>query len=91
MKPRCPLRRALDDPNLLGTVLTGPSWFAWRALLFAAMGEELTNEERALFQQLTGRNHEPDRMVEEFVGVIGRRGGKSSRYLCSRNLHRGHL
>jgi hypothetical protein len=70
-------RKALTDPKLLGTVLTGPSWFAWHTLLFAAMGEELTDEERQLFTQLTGREHEPDRMVEEFVGVIGRRGGKS--------------
>jgi hypothetical protein len=77
MIPRWALRRALDDPNLLGTALTGPSWFAWRTLLFAAMGEGLVDEERALFQQLTGREHEPDRRIEEFIGVIGRRGGKS--------------
>jgi hypothetical protein len=41
------------------------------------MGETLTPEERTLFRQLTGRTHEPNRRVEEFVGVIGRRGGKS--------------
>ena len=64
------------DPNLLGTVLDGDSWFAWRALLFASQGEQLTDAERAIFQQLTGREHEPDHRVEEFIAVIGRRGGK---------------
>jgi hypothetical protein len=53
------------------------SWFAWRALLFASQGESLTDDERVLFKQLTGREHEPDRRVEEFIAVIGRRGGKS--------------
>ena len=41
------------------------------------MGEQLTDDERAVFKQLTGREHEPGQRVEEFVGVIGRRGGKS--------------
>jgi len=71
------LRQALNDPNLLGTILTGRTWFAWKSLLFAAMGEELTDAEREIFKQLTGREHEPDQRVQEFVAVIGRRGGKS--------------
>jgi hypothetical protein len=77
VRPRCSLRRALDDPNLLSTVLTGPSWHAWKALLFAAMGEQLTEDEREKFKELTKRDREPGQRVEEFVGVIGRRGGKS--------------
>src|SRR5262245_15744398 len=77
MKPRCTLRRALDDPNLLGKLLTDASWQAWKVLLLAAMGERLTDTDRILFQQLTHRDHEPNQRVEEFVGVIGRRGGKS--------------
>jgi hypothetical protein len=75
--PTISLRRALSDPNLLGGVLAGESWSAWRTLLIALMGEELTDEERAVFRKLTGREREPLRRVEEFVGVIGRRGGKS--------------
>ena len=71
------LRRALDDPNLLGDTLVGDSWLPWWALLLASQGEQLTDAERAIFQQLTGREHEPDHRVEEFIGVIGRRGGKS--------------
>jgi hypothetical protein len=78
MIPRTTLRRALADPNLLGSVLAGDSWKAWRVLLIAAMGEELlTDDEREIFKQLTGRERESQQRVEEFVGVIGRRGGKS--------------
>jgi hypothetical protein len=41
------------------------------------MGERLNDAERKLFKQLTQRDHEPGRRVEELIGVIGRRGGKS--------------
>ena len=74
---RISLRDALDDPALLGNILRGKSWNAWRTLLIAAMGGALTTDERVIFQQLTGRDHEPLQRVEELVGVIGRRGGKS--------------
>jgi hypothetical protein len=77
MKPQATLRRALTDRNLLGGVLSGDSWRTWRVLLIAAMGEPLTEDERMLFAELTGRSQEPLQRVEEFVGVIGRRGGKS--------------
>ena len=52
-------------------------WHAWRVLLIASMGERLTATERETFTALTGRPHEPDQRVEEFVAVVGRRGGKS--------------
>lgn len=71
------LREALSDDALLGQALPGNSWLPWRVLLIASMGEALTDNERAIFTQLTGRNREPEQRVEEFVGVIGRRGGKS--------------
>ena len=76
-RPVVTLREALSDPQLLGNVLTGSSWQAWRTLLIASMGEALDDDERQLFKQLTGRDKEPGRRVEEFVGCIGRRGGKS--------------
>jgi hypothetical protein len=41
------------------------------------MGEPLTDDERSTFTALTQREREPLQRVEEFVGVIGRRGGKS--------------
>jgi hypothetical protein len=77
MIPTVTLRKALSDPNLLGNTLAGDSWKAWRVLLIAAVGEELTDDERVIFKQLTGREREPGEMCEEFVGVISRRGGKS--------------
>src|SRR5215831_6994424 len=61
MKPRISLRQSLQDPNLLGGALTGESWAAWRTLLVASMGESLTEDERATFRALTGRDREPRR------------------------------
>lgn len=77
MKRLCSMRDALEDPELLGTVLPGPSWFNWRTLLIGSQGEALTTEERHIFQALTGREREPDAMAEETWGIVGRRGGKS--------------
>jgi hypothetical protein len=71
------MRRALSDPALLGDVLAGDSWRPWRVLLIALMGEPLTEDERVIFKRLTGRENEPLERVEEFWGIIGRRGGKS--------------
>src|SRR5262249_38176666 len=98
MKPTISLRKALATPQLLGDTIAGDSWAAWRTLLIAAMGEELTAAERLLFQRLTGRASEPGQRVEELVAVIGRRGGKSRALstlacyvagLCEHELVRG--
>lgn len=77
MKAIIPMRAALADPDLFGEVLGGDSWGAWRALMIAAMGEELTDSERVIFESLTGRPQEPRERVEELWAIIGRRGGKS--------------
>lgn len=77
MKPTVTLRKALSDKKLLGSVLAGASWSAWRVLMIAAMGEALTDDERVTFTQLTGRAQEPLERVEELEAVVGRRGGKS--------------
>src|SRR6516165_7192573 len=82
MRPIVSLRNAFDDPDLLGSILGGPTWLAWRAVLLAAMGETLTGEEREAFQRLTGRSRESLQRVEEFWGVIGRRGGKTRAAAC---------
>ena len=78
MRPRTTLREALSDPALLGHVLKGDSWLPWRVLLIAAMGEALTDDERSIFTQLTGRAREPLQPVKELEAVVGRRGGKTS-------------
>jgi hypothetical protein len=71
------LREALHDQRLLAHALPGESWAAWRVLLIASAGEALTKSERKVFKELTGRPKEPGHMAELFLGVIGRRGGKS--------------
>jgi hypothetical protein len=77
MKPHVTMRDALADPEFFGTILEGESWHVWRVLLIAIMGEELTDDEREVFSRLTNREHEPLQPVEEFWGVVGRRGGKT--------------
>jgi len=98
VRPSVPLRTALGDPQLLGSVLAGDSWRSWRCLLIAAQGEALTDDERAIFTSLTGRAREPLQRVEELAAVVGRRGGKSRAMatlacylasLCSHDLVRG--
>jgi hypothetical protein len=98
MKPCTTLRKALADNKLLGSVLAGDSWTSWRILLIAAMGEPLTDDERVIFTQLTGREREPLQRIEELEAVVGRRGGKSRAMatltiyiaaLCKHSLVRG--
>jgi hypothetical protein len=80
MKVLIPLREALADPKILGGALVGDSWAGWKALLLAAAGEKLTDDERVLFATLTGgRESEPGDgvLAEAFLCIGGRRGGKS--------------
>jgi hypothetical protein len=55
MTPKVSLRKAFEDPELLGSALAGPTWEAWRAILLAAMGEPLTKDELTTFTKFTGR------------------------------------
>jgi hypothetical protein len=77
MRPIMTMRAALSDPEMFGTILAGESWSSWRILLTASMGERLTDDERVVFKELTGREHEPGERVDELWCVIGRRGGKT--------------
>ncbi|MER9771783.1 hypothetical protein [Mesorhizobium sp. M0220] len=77
MKPLVTMRHALEDDHLFGTILAGDSWLPWRVMLIALMGEPLTLDERVIFTALTQREHEPLCPVEEFWGIVGRRGGKT--------------
>ena len=77
MKPRVALRKALSDKGLMGHVLAGPSWATWRILLIAAVGEALTDDERVVFEKITGRSHEPGQCISELEAIVGRRGGKT--------------
>lgn len=71
------LRQALSDNQYFGEQLAGESWAAWRPLMYAIMGEPLEPDELAIFERLTQRPSAPAEPVREFVGVIGRRGGKT--------------
>jgi hypothetical protein len=82
--PRISLRQALADPALLGGVLEGESWKPWRTLLIAAMGEDLTQDERPVFKKFTGRDREPGRRVEEFVGINSDRARSQDLVPCKR-------
>jgi hypothetical protein len=77
MKQRVTMRKALRDKKLLGNVIAGDSWATWRTLLIAAMGEKLTDDERVVFNKITGRTHEPLQRVHELEVIAGRRGGKT--------------
>jgi hypothetical protein len=77
MRPKISMREALAEPKLFGDILPGASWYGWRVLLIAAAGEELTDDERAEFKRLTGREHESGRLCRELVVVAGRRAGKT--------------
>ena len=60
MKPLVSIREALEDPNLLGTALEGPTWHAWRSLLIAAMGEPLEDRpDGGLHSEKRIRQHRP--------------------------------
>jgi hypothetical protein len=78
MRKLVTMRQALSDTTLLRDALPGPSWHAWRVLLVAMYGEELSADEREVYKQLTGgREREPGEMADVFLAVAGRRSGKS--------------
>jgi terminase large subunit-like protein len=71
------LRKALGSPALLGDAIPGDTWASWRALLFSILGEPLEPAELELYRQFTQRQDPPGARVDEFYGIVGRRGGKS--------------
>jgi hypothetical protein len=77
MRQTVPYREAFSDSDLLAHVMAGETWLPQRILSMAAMGEQLTGEERVIFTKFTGREHEPGRVVSEYCRVSGRRTGKT--------------
>lgn len=71
------IRDLMTDPALFGDQFGGDSFAAWRALLAAFYGLELTDDERATVLALTGRDSVPSESFRELWLAIGRRGGKS--------------
>ena len=77
MKAIMTMRDALEHREIFGSILPGESWASWRVLLIAMMGEPLRDDERPIFESLTGRPSEPLQRVDEFWAIVGRRGGKT--------------
>jgi hypothetical protein len=69
---------ALTDANLLGAALGDPStWATWLAVLRAAFGLPLDDEQRKAFADVAGNRAPPAHRVRELWCVCGRRSGKS--------------
>jgi hypothetical protein len=69
---------AIDDPNLLGASIRDPeAWEPWKALLAAAFGLPLSEDQLALYRACTGRSEAPSTPAAYLWLVVGRRGGKS--------------
>lgn len=71
------VREALESKEWLGTILGGPSFSVMRVLLIAAMGEKLTAEELAIFEQVTQRKKAPTEAADELWIIVARRSGKT--------------
>jgi hypothetical protein len=78
MKPLLSMRLALSEPNIFGDILAGDTWKNWRILMVAMMGEPLINdEEKEIYEKLTGRVYVPGQRCDEFFAIMGRRSGKT--------------
>ncbi|PZX44577.1 hypothetical protein LY56_01825 [Roseinatronobacter thiooxidans] len=71
------IRDAMTDPQLFGDTFAGDSFKAWRALLSGFYGLELSADEAAIWNEVTGRTEQATGAHDELWLVVGRRGGKS--------------
>ena len=71
------IRQAMTDAQLFGAQFGGDSFTAWRALLTGFHGLDLTEQEAAIWQEVTGRDYVAGVLFRELWLAIGRRGGKS--------------
>ena len=67
----------MSDPALFGPTFQGDSWRPWRAFLATVFGLPLSEAERALVRDCTGREAVPTAQAREVWTIVGRRGGKS--------------
>ncbi|MGC4097339.1 MAG: hypothetical protein QM706_09500 [Nitrospira sp.] len=69
---------AIEDKHLFHPLFKSlDTWRAWLVVLKAIFALDLTDEEKTLFKQLTGRETSPSQPVQECWLAVGRRGGKS--------------
>lgn len=71
------LRQLASDPRLLGGVFGRPSYRPMLAVLKAAFGEPLNDDERAHFDTLCGGRPLPPAQVNELAIIAGRGAGKT--------------
>lgn len=70
--------KACNDKNLFRPWFRRPdTWQAWFAFLAALFALPLTPQQRAIYQQCTGRTDPPSKVAREAWLVCGRRAGKS--------------
>ena len=69
---------AIDDPHLFAPLFKSlHTWRTWLVVLKSIFALSMTEEDRLLFTQLTGRHAPPADQVDECWLIVGRRGGKS--------------
>jgi len=70
--------RAIEDPNLFGSLFKDPkTWATWRVFLRALFALTMTPEDLEVFTKYTGRATAPVKPVSEAWVIAGRRSGKS--------------
>src|SRR5438309_1207681 len=77
MRARIDIDHALVDRNLLGAALGDLApWKVWRVVLKAAFALGLgTDEERAIFEEISGGRPLPAKRLRELCAIVARRGG----------------
>ena len=76
--PRHQHRRGARDRNLLGAALgDATSWSPWIAILRAAFGLPLDEQQQQVFNRVAGGRDPPSQRVKELWSVCGRRSGKT--------------
>ena len=64
--------------RFFGSMYCGPSWGPWRAILKAAFGLAMNEEEAGLFQLVAGGRPLPAKRCRELIICAGRRAGKDA-------------
>src|SRR4051794_3952185 len=67
----------MRDPDLWRPWFNTPSWLPWQSFLKALFCIPMNGDELKIYQQCTGRNHEPTDLLTEAWLCCGCRGGKS--------------
>jgi len=81
-KPRN-IIQAFEEEEFFGKSFPGKkkgSWDKWKSFLKIVYGIRLNKRDREVYERCTGRSIDdiPKGGFEEFYGIVGRRGGKST-------------